>query len=47
MDFIGWLQENGWIVETTQEDDGSGYYVIEITPTFDDSVGTLTLTVNT
>lgn len=31
MDFKEWLELQGCVIEVTQEDDGSGYYVLEVT----------------
>ena len=31
MDFVSWLLEQGCQVEITQEDDGSGYFLAEVT----------------
>ena len=30
MEFVEWLKEQGCAVEVTQEDDGGGYFVIEV-----------------
>lgn len=45
MNFIEWLQLQGCTVEITQEDDGSGYQVIEISPPAPDLFPVTTLTV--
>lgn len=54
MDFKDWLEQHGCMVEIAQEDDGSGYVVLEVSiPAYKAEVGSsaygepITVSVNT